>query len=220
MRRAPRQGRGRSPSSPSGGASSSRSTRLAPPSRFRSTPPLEVSPANSGSSGASWRPMMTTRSQSAASPSLRDFASSPAASRKRSLLPETKKISSSFIFRSRRLGLAVQRQLDDVRGLVVQAVGHVEVGLGQRVALVEFDRRLGTERVGERCRPFEIVAPDRRQRRGPEVFLFLLPRSSVSSPAPAASVRRRCVSDGIGADGGGSKVRSASSRSSSRRRRA
>ena len=59
-----------SPSSPSGAESRSRSTRLSPPSSERSTPASCTAPANIGSSGASWRPMMTMRSQSPPAPSV------------------------------------------------------------------------------------------------------------------------------------------------------
>ena len=44
-------------------------------------------------------------------------------------------------------GLAADGDADQVRGLVVQAVGHVEVGFGERIALVEVDRRLAADRL-------------------------------------------------------------------------
>ena len=43
--------------------------------------------------------------------------------------------------------LAIDRDLHQVGGLIVQAVGHVEVGFGERVLLVEANRRLAAQRV-------------------------------------------------------------------------
>ena len=37
------------------------------------------------------------------------------------------------------LGLARDGDADEVGGLVVQTVGHVEIGFGQRIALIEID---------------------------------------------------------------------------------
>ena len=45
------------------------------------------------------------------------------------------------------LGLAPDGDADEVGGLIVQAVGHVEIGLGQRVALIQVDRGLAADRV-------------------------------------------------------------------------
>ena len=65
------------------------------------------------------------------------------------MLPQTKKISSSFSLRSRLAGSRCERELHEVCGLVVQAVGHVEIGLGDRVGLVKVDRGLRVDRVVE-----------------------------------------------------------------------
>ena len=43
--------------------------------------------------------------------------------------------------------LAADGDPDQVRGLIVQAVGHVEVGFGKRIALVEVDRGLAADRL-------------------------------------------------------------------------
>ena len=43
--------------------------------------------------------------------------------------------------------LAADGDADEIRGLVVQTVGHVEVGFGERIPLVEVDRGLAADRV-------------------------------------------------------------------------
>ena len=43
--------------------------------------------------------------------------------------------------------LAADGNADEVSGLVVQTIGHVKVGLGERIALVEVDRRLAADRL-------------------------------------------------------------------------
>src|SRR6185312_17378449 len=45
------------------------------------------------------------------------------------------------------LGLAPDGDADEVGGLIVQAVGHVKVRLGERVALIEVDCRLAADRL-------------------------------------------------------------------------
>ena len=47
--------------------------------------------------------------------------------------------------RSRRSRLALDRDAHEVGGLVVQTIGHVEIGFGQRIALVEVDRGLAAD---------------------------------------------------------------------------
>ena len=39
------------------------------------------------------------------------------------------------------LGLALDGDAHEIGGLVVQTIGHVEIGFGQRIALIEIDRQ-------------------------------------------------------------------------------
>ena len=53
--------------------------------------------------------------------------------------------------------LALDGNLHEIRSLVIETIGHVEVGLGQRILLVEMDSRFAAQRVIGRahgCRRF------------------------------------------------------------------
>ena len=105
----------------------------------RSAVTARCAPANSASSGASCLPMIRTLSHSPGCASARDALISRACSRKRSRLPQTKKISSSFSLQVPAQRFALDRELHEVGGLVVQAVGHVEVGFRERIARLDAD---------------------------------------------------------------------------------
>jgi hypothetical protein len=47
-------------------------------------------------------------------------------------------------------GIRLQRAVDQISGLVIETVGHVEVRFGKRIGLVEVDRRFAAERILER----------------------------------------------------------------------
>ena len=90
------------------------------------------------------------------------------------------------------IGLALDRDAHEVGGLVVQTVGHVEIGFGQRIALVEIDRGLAAD---------GFVGAHRRRER--DVLRFLqgamragfLDEDVVRNRAHAAGARMRPVSD-------------------------
>ena len=50
-----------------------------------------------------------------------------------------------------------QCAVDQVGSLIVQAVCHVEIGLGYRIRLVEIDRRFAAERIFERAGLCKLV---------------------------------------------------------------
>ena len=50
-------------------------------------------------------------------------------------------------FQVAAIGLAVDGDANEVGRLIVQAVGHVEIGFGQRIALIEIDRRFAADRL-------------------------------------------------------------------------
>ena len=99
------------------------------------------------------------------------------------------------------LGLALDRELDQIGGLVVQAIGHVEVGFGQRVARLDADRRIARQRVVERrglacgleARPAAATGTGRGLGGGASTGRFSSTRMSASRGASLTGLRAgRC----------------------------
>ena len=152
--------------SPSGSPNRSMSTRFSPPSRLRSTRapaprPLPALAANSGSPGQICLPMMTILSHSPAGAWSRVCRELLRGLQEGVLVAPDEVDLEQLHAQIAPLGLALERDAHEIGGLIVQAVGHVEIGFGQRIALIEIYRALARHRVLGRDGRSSPVSPKR-----------------------------------------------------------
>ena len=134
----------------SGSANRSTSTRFSPPSRLtstRSTCAAPASPLNIASSGAICLPMMRTLSHSPGAACARGAVQLARGVEEQVLVAPHEVDFQELELQVAAAGLAADRDLHQVGGLVVQAVSHVEVGFGQRVLLIETHLRFAAHRL-------------------------------------------------------------------------
>ena len=132
---------------PPGSPNKSMSTRFSPPSRFRSTSapaprPLPALLANKGSSGQICLPMMTILSHSPGGSTVARRFQSLRRLQERILVAPDEIDLQQLQPQVAPVRFALERNAHQVGRLIVQAIGHVEIGFGQRIALIEIDRAL------------------------------------------------------------------------------
>ncbi len=163
-----------------------RAANRPPRDRRRLAAAAEVASANSRSSGQICLPMMTTLSQSG-SALLADFvAQILGGAQERVLVAPDEEHLEQLELEVAPVRRRVERLLHELRGLIVQAVRHVEIGFGDRIGLVEIDDGLARQRIVERRRGRPRRALSGRRRRGAAPRAPRPPRARRLRPALVA----------------------------------